>query len=397
LKTKKRTLHSKTPKNFFVNKNIILIVILIVISGSIYYLSSQKVQITKIVENLGEINIIVSSEYIIDEKAIKEKSKSFQLAPELVGIAGYLNTDEDISIRGLKGKVVLVDFWTYTCINCIRTFPFLRAWHEKYEDEGLVIIGVHTPEFEFEKEYDNVKNAIEEYELKYAVVQDNNYATWRAYKNRYWPRKYLVDIDGFIRYDHIGEGGYDETERVIQELLKERMERQGKEKIEDDMSKPVDVTQVDYRQIGTPEIYLGYTFARGNFGNSQGLPPEEIVEYKIPAIVNPNKVYLEGTWKINGDDSELLSDVGRIMLGYDAKVVNFVALSESGSEIEVFFDTHPLDEPKLGADVEIVDGKSIFIVQEGRLYNIVDYQYGPGLLELIIKGKGFKINAFTFG
>src|SRR3989338_574562 len=155
-------------------------------------------------------------------------------APELVGISGFFNTDEFPSISELKGKVVLVDFWTYTCINCIRTLPHLVEWDKKYRDKGLVIIGVHTPEFEFEKEYNNVKAAIEKYCINYPVVQDNGYLTWQAFKNRYWPRKYLIDTDGFIRYDHIGEGGYKETEAKIQELLNERAE------ILDDKSKAVD-------------------------------------------------------------------------------------------------------------------------------------------------------------
>ncbi|MBI4175952.1 MAG: thioredoxin family protein, partial [Candidatus Aenigmarchaeota archaeon] len=129
-------------------------------------------------------------------------------APELQGIAGYINT-EGIKLADLRGKVVLIDFWTYTCINCIRTLPYLNAWYDKYHDKGFEIIGVHTPEFSFEKDYNNVKAAVDKYGIRYPVVQDNDYATWRAYKNNYWPRKYLVDAQGNIRYDHIGEGGYE--------------------------------------------------------------------------------------------------------------------------------------------------------------------------------------------
>jgi len=385
------------------NKSIVLIILLIVIVSTIYLLNSQKAVIVEqeeIVTESGDVvvekELAIPDNYIEDEVATKVKSSKYPYAPELTGIVGYLNTDSSISISGLKGKVILVDFWTYTCINCIRTLPFLKNWHDKYEDDGLVIIGVHTPEFEFEKEYDNVENAIAKYDLKYPVVQDNNYATWRAYKNRWWPHKYLVDIDGFIVYDHIGEGAYDQTERVIQELLNERMERYGKGKIEDDDSQPENVVRIEGR-VGTPEIYLGYGFTRGNFGNKEGLIPNQIVEYTIPLIVNPNKAYLGGTWKANKDDSELVSDEGTIILGYDAKVVNIVASSGPGSEIEVLFDTRQLTEEHLGADVELVDGKGITKINEGKLYNIIDYEYGPGLLELRIKGKGFKINAFTFG
>jgi thiol-disulfide isomerase/thioredoxin len=140
---------------------------------------------------------------------------------ELTGITGYLNTEEKITLAQNRGKVILIDFWTYTCINCIRTLPHVIEWDKKYRDKGLVVIGVHTPEFEFEKKTENVENAIQKHGIEYVVVQDNNYATWRAFQNRYWPRKYLIDKQGRIRYDHIGEGGYKETEHKIIELLAE--------------------------------------------------------------------------------------------------------------------------------------------------------------------------------
>jgi len=224
-------------KKIINNKNIILIILLIVVAGSIYYLNSQKaspsnfkttqVDIAEQKEEQGVGTQNIGTDYIVDENAIRQKSLLYLEAPELRSIAGYINTDPDIKIQNLKGNVVLVDFWTYTCINCIRTMPYLKSWYDQYTDDGLVIVGVHTPEFEFEKDIDNVQDAVDKYDLKYAVVQDNDYATWRAYKNRWWPRKYLIDIDGFIRYDHIGEGGYTETESVIQELLNEKMEREG--------------------------------------------------------------------------------------------------------------------------------------------------------------------------
>ena len=395
------------------SKKIIFLAVLIVgIIGAIYYLNSMKatssdknsVEENKI-QNPGQLNnqnipnggTKEIKEYVPDEQAVKEKSLKFQEAPELAGIAGYINTNPDIKIKDLKGKVVLVDFWTYTCINCIRTLPYLKSWHEQYNDEGLVIIGVHTPEFEFEKDYDNVKSAAEKYQLEYSIVQDNDYSTWRAYKNRYWPRKYLVDIDGFIRYDHIGEGSYDETEKMIRELLKERMGRSGDGKIEEDMAAPSNVADVEFEKVGTPEIYFGYEFTRGNFGNPEGLEAEKIIDYKIPIIVKPNNVYLDGKWKINKDNVELVGENGRIILGYDAKTVNIVAGSASGSEVRVTVDTRYVDDSSKGIDVLIQNNKSSAKVKDERLYNLVDYEYGKGLLELRINGKGFKIYTFTFG
>ncbi len=192
----------------------------------------------------------------------------FQKAPELQGIVSYLNTD-GIRLSDLNGKVVLIDFWTYSCINCIRTLPYLKEWHSKYSDKGLEIIGVHTPEFEFEKDYDNVKMAVEKYGIKYPVVLDNDYKTWNAYKNQFWPRKYLIDANGFIRYDHIGEGAYEETEKKIQELLAEMGS-----KVDQEISKPQNVIDVNPIKVNTPELYLGYKFARASLGNSEGFQPE---------------------------------------------------------------------------------------------------------------------------
>src|SRR3989338_8304440 len=139
-------------------------------------------------------------------------------APELEGITGWINT-KLLTMEDLKGKVVLVDFWTYTCINCLRTLPYIKEWHEKYAKHGLVIVGIHTPEFEFEKDIRNVKDAVKRHKIKHPIALDSNYEMFKAYNNHYWPRKYLIDADGKIVYDHIGEGGYGETEEKIIELL----------------------------------------------------------------------------------------------------------------------------------------------------------------------------------
>jgi thiol-disulfide isomerase/thioredoxin len=392
------------------NKNIILIIVLIAIVGVIYYINSTKVSIPDvIVEEPVKEEVLQEeeqektqtqkntkpgfSDYFKDDEAIKKKSVLYQEAPELTGIAGYINTDSDIKIQDLKGKVVLVDFWTYTCINCIRTLPYLKAWDDNYKEDGLVIVGVHTPEFKFEQEYDNVKDAVEKYELKYPIVQDNSYATWRAYKNRWWPHKYLIDIDGFVVYDHIGEGGYEETETFIQELLKEKNERMGEDKVIDkNIERPENVVEVTGR-VATPEIYFGYDFARGNFGNEEGIVPNQIIDYKLPEKLIFNQAYLDGQWKSDGDNMELVSDEGLVVLPYQAKVVNVVMGSEQGSDIEVFIDGINVNENSKGFDVE--DNK--VVVKDSKLYNVVDYEYEPHTVALSVKGKGFKIYTFTFG
>jgi len=162
-----------------------------------------------------------SSKINKDVNVLVDKSK-FKKAPDLVGIAYYLNTTPEQLEKQMKDKVILYDIWTYSCINCIRTLPYITAWNDKYSDEGLLIIGIHSPEFEFEKDKENVELAIEKYGIKYPVVMDNDWETWKAFENRYWPRKYVADHEGYIRYDHIGEGEYQETEKIIQQLLEER-------------------------------------------------------------------------------------------------------------------------------------------------------------------------------
>src|SRR6266567_3096112 len=157
-------------------------------------------------------------------KTIKLDKAQFQKAPEFAQIAGYINTPNNapLTLASLKGKVVLVDFWTYSCINCIRTLPHLSDWYQRYSDKGFVIVGVHSPEFQFEKNYDNVKAAVQKFGIKYPVILDSDHGTWNAYGNQYWPRDYLVDSQGYIRHDHIGEGDYNVTESAIQSLLAER-------------------------------------------------------------------------------------------------------------------------------------------------------------------------------
>ena len=145
----------------------------------------------------------------------------FKKAPEFTGITGFVNTPAPVKLADLKGKVVLVHFWTYTCINCIHTIPHLNDWYQKYSNRGLVIVGVQTPEFSDEKNIANVKTAVNNFQIKYPVILDNNYANWNAYGNNYWPRDYLVDNQGYIRYSHIGEGDYDQTEQMIKSLLAE--------------------------------------------------------------------------------------------------------------------------------------------------------------------------------
>ena len=366
------------------NKKITLVIIVALIIGGIYYLESTKIKIP--------------AQNINPEKAqgVESNNKQYQKAPELVGISGYLNTEESLTISELnnQGKIVLIDFWTYTCINCIRTLPYLTSWDEKYRDEGLVIIGVHTPEFEFEKKYENVQDAIEKYNIKYAVVQDNDYATWTAFKNRYWPRKYLIDTQGNIRYDHIGEGAYEETENKIKELLNE---------IGKDVSE-IETLQENsqgFALIKTSELYAGYSFAlkRGqNIGNLQGLQPGSTIYYTIPNLIFDDVIYLEGNWKSNPDDLKLTKENRLIIIKFIGNSVNIVAENlENPVIVEVFIDGNYISKNQAGNDIQFEGNKSFIDVDKPQLYNIVDGNYGRYELKLKITSSEFTFNAFTFG
>ena len=221
------------------------------------------------------------------------KLGNYGKAPEIIPGVEWINS-EPLQISNLRGKVVLIDFWTYTCINCIRTLPYLKDWNEKYKDKGLIIIGVHSPEFEFEKNVNNLRKAISDYEITYPVVQDNNFSTWSAYSNRYWPAKYLIDKNGQVRYFHFGEGEYGATEKAIQELLKDAGS---------DVSVEINNSEkeIDHTSI-SPETYLGserMLFLYPNGKVSKG-SQSFILEKNIPQ----NKFTLGGRWTVSDEYSK---------------------------------------------------------------------------------------------
>jgi thiol-disulfide isomerase/thioredoxin len=345
----------------------------------------------------------------------------FIKAPEFAQITGYINTPHNspITLSSLKGKVVLVDFWTYSCINCIRTIPYLNDWDQKYAGNGLVIIGVHSPEFEFEKNYDNVKAAVQRLGITYPVVLDSDHGTWNAYGNQYWPRDYIIDAHGYIRDNHIGEGGYEQTEKTIQSLLAERAAQMGLKQISfstksTPVIKPQSMQYVDLNQSITPEIYLGYDKARAPIGNPEGFKPDQIVSYSIPSDVSlkPSIVYLQGDWKNNPDNIELQSDTARIVLIYYAKSVNMVA---GGKGEGIVINDNDNDERRVADDngrvvlsaSSNISNKSLgqdlsqngsFTIDRQRLYNLAMHNdYNAHFIIIDVKGKGFQLYTFTFG
>lgn len=314
-------------------------------------------------------------------------------APDFVDTGEWFNTDgEPLSIERLssEGRVVLIDFWTYTCINCIRTLPYLKAWDEKYRDDGLVIVGVHSPEFPFEREADNVSDSIEQNGLRYPVVQDNQLGTWDAFGNQFWPAKYLIDADGEIRYAHFGEGEYGTTERAIRALLAEAGDRGG------DLG---DLTDARAERaapgLGTPETYLGAARAQG-FVN--GRFPTGITDFgrigdRIVGQLPPNAFAYQGRWRISTEDATAL-DRARIDGHYRARRVFLVLGSPGGpGEIEVLLDGKPLPDRLAGEDVE--DGR--VEVDEQRLYRLIDTGRAEEHVLSLEFGRGVSGYAFTFG
>ncbi|HSD05176.1 MAG TPA: redoxin family protein [Nitrosopumilaceae archaeon] len=361
------------------------IVLAIVIGSASTYFSSLEQSITS--GNQENAQTQTSDKDIVSSI---DKSR-FKKAPDLVGISGYINTTpEDLKLK-MKDSVILYDIWTYSCINCIRTLPYITAWNEKYSDQGLLIIGIHSPEFEFEKDINNVKMAVQQYGITYPVVLDNDMKTWKAFENRYWPRKYIADSEGYIRYDHIGEGDYDKTEKMIQQLLEERNKLLGLKITTEQPLVNLQVHQFSPEQ--TPEIYFGYNFAigRNQLGNSEGFKPENIVSYSLPTKFEKDHFYLEGQWKNFEDRMRLESENGKIVLTYFAKSVNIVAANESN--LQVILDGNPVTPESAGYDVK--DG--ILQVSGDRLYNIISTKEASAHTLTIVAQPGFDIYTFTFG
>jgi thiol-disulfide isomerase/thioredoxin len=316
----------------------------------------------------------------------------YPIVPDLTGITGYINTSPDNLKSQIKDKVVLYDFWTYSCINCLRTLPYLEAWNAKYADKGLLIIGIHSPEFEFEKDINNVKMAVQKYNITYPVVLDSDHQTWNAFSNRYWPAEYLTDYTGHIRHTNFGEGEYDKTETVIQQLLAERAQHLGLN-INTNMSLVnLQPHQFSYQQ--TPELYFGYDFAQGRsfIGNQEGFQPGKIVTYSLPSNLAQDHFYLEGDWQNLADSMKLSSDNGKIVLPYYAKDVHIVATGPS-IDVQVLLDGNPITSSDAGQDLQ----NDIVHVSENRLYTLVSSQQAAAHTITIIAKRGFQIYTFTFG
>lgn len=331
---------------------------------------------------------------VLDENMrLAKKEQFYKKAPEIVKPAGYVNTDgKPITVGEFRGKkVVLLDIWTYSCINCQRTIPYLNAWHEKYKDQGLQIIGIHTPEFAFEKDAKNVEWAVEQFGIEYPSVLDNEYATWKELGNNYWPRKYLVDVDGYIVYDHIGEGSYEETEAAIQRALMERAMVVGNGPVDTEIIAGT-IPKTSVAKVRSPEVYFGY-LKNEHLGNGvSGV--EGVQDFTADEARLQNTLYLDGMWNITDEYAEA-ERPGRIFFRYNAKDVYMVASSPGGIKIKVLRDGVPVGQ-FAGEDIDPVT--STGTIQEHRLYKLIHNDTPGGhTLHIEVEAPGFQAYTFTFG
>jgi thiol-disulfide isomerase/thioredoxin len=315
--------------------------------------------------------------------------------PGFDGATEWLNS-EPLPPAVLRGRVVLVQFWTYTCINWIRTLPYVRGWAERYEDQGLVVIGVHTPEFPFERDLENVRQAAKEMRVQYPIAVDSDYVVWDAFANRYWPAQYFVDADGRIRHHRFGEGEYERSELVIRDLLAEA----GAEDVGAALaSVDGDGVEADanWGSLRTPETYLGYQLTQG-FASPGGLEPNDRHLYRRPTRLTLNQWALEGEWTVGGGAAELNERGGRIAFRFHARDLHLVMRRGEGgapAPFRVLIDGQPPGDAH-GVDVDEDGGGTL---REPRLYQLVRQ---PGRVterafEISFLEPGVEAYVFTFG
>jgi thiol-disulfide isomerase/thioredoxin len=312
--------------------------------------------------------------------------------PWLDGATGWLNS-EPLSTESLRGNVVLVDFWTYTCINWLRTLSYVRAWAEKYENHGLVVIGVHTPEFPFERDVDNVREAVKQMAVDYPVALDSKYEVWRAFSNQYWPAAYTADAEGRIRHHHFGEGGYEEIERVVQRLSLDS----GRDGVPDDLVPDTGdgfEAQADWARLQTPETYLGYEQAQ-NFASPGGLSAGA---YETPDRLKLNQWALEGEWTIGSRACVLKQGDGRISFRFHARDVHLVmGPAQRGTSVP-FRVTVDGETPGQAHGLDVDESGQGTVTQQ-RLHQLIRQResFGDRTFEITFLAPGVEAYAFTFG
>ncbi len=310
----------------------------------------------------------------------------------LSGATGWINS-KPLTAKDLKGKVVLVDFWTYSCINCLRAVPYVRAWADKYKDSGLVVIGVHTPEFDFETQTTNVQKAIDKFGITYPVALDSNHAIWNAFHNEYWPAHYFIDAKGKVRYEHFGEGEYDQSERWIQELLNEAN------------AKPMAATTVsvhgqgvqaapDMSNVHSPETYIGYERTR-HFASPSGIRPDAEQTYALPQNPTLNQWGLGGKWTDNGEMAVLHEPGGKILFRFHARDLHLVVGPTADGKPVRFRVTIDGQAPGDNHGVD-TDAQGNGVVTDHRLYQLVRQKGAITDHVFVIEFQDAGVQAFAF-
>jgi cytochrome c biogenesis protein CcdA/thiol-disulfide isomerase/thioredoxin len=352
----------------------ILAVAVLMVLGTDKKLQTRVPEYTRALQSLeesavaqGELEELVGSPGLAEE----ERLDDFGVAPEFLAIEGWINS-EPLTMEALRGKVVVLDFWTYSCINCLRTLPHVKAWYDAYRGDGLVIVGVHTPEFAFERDADNVRRAVRDHGIEYPVALDNDYGTWQTWQNRYWPAKYFVDRRGHLRYAHFGEGDYEESEEVIRELL-----------AEDGGGTLVSSALEDQTPSGsqTPESYLGYERIDRFVGSR--IEPNREAEYTIPAFVPVHGLAYGGRWTVE-DERIVAGERARLRLRFNASDVFLVLGTEGGGEtVDVTLDGHRVGTVQVTQD----DLYTLARIPGEKGDHVLDLRFSPGT----------EAYAFTFG
>ena len=366
-----------------------------------WWLANSHFNITNVEQSLLSNAHVVQNQLTVGGGASSTTASTpaddtFPQYREIANPSGFVNATSVTIGQFVGKKVVLIDFMTYSCINCIRTFPFLNAWYDKYHDAGLEIIAIHTPEFAFEKNLDNVRAAMQRFGIKFPVVLDNDYGTWNAYGNQYWPRKYLIDVNGKVVYDHIGEGGYDETEAKIQELLRDpRLATTPSSALTSAAVHPANaLTDI---LANSPETYFGS--ARNEYLANGQAGAAGIFTFNEPSMVSMNNLYLVGKWNMQSEFATTDAPNTKVLYRYSAAHVYFVASAAPTARIKVLRDGKPLTPQTAGDDISFENGQSYLTVKEERLYSIINEQTGPGehTLELDVEAPGLNAYTFTFG
>ncbi len=349
---------------------------------------------TKVLSKISFLNTNKIEQVLVDQVAPDSTTDQDVGAQPIDGANDWINS-KSLSLIELRGKVVFLDFWTYSCINCLRTLPYLKAWYEKYKDQGLVIIGVHTPEFAFEKDLSNVQKAVKDLGIAYPVAVDNDRTIWNAYKNKYWPAHYLIDRNGVLRSKHFGEGGYEETERMLQSMLGTQMVPLVNSAASTGVEQQA-TSSAEYQR--TPETYLGYQWQKG-FTSEAAIAKDAAQTYPGSKDLLLHQWTLQGSWKVGPESSALAKGHGSLSIHFQARDLHLV-MGPNTSDTKAIRFRVTLDGDAPGIDHgSDIDARGTGVLQGQRLYQLIRQKNGqkPRNFHIEFLDAGASVFAITFG